>query len=62
MQDDTLTLTIRVHDPKEKQDKSQSACWATVKVARPDIELPKQEFLEKYVVPALSQLTNLHLK
>jgi len=63
---DELTLTIRVHDPKEKRDASMSACWAVVKVERADVQgdaaLSAFAFVKKYVTPALSQLKNLGLK
>lgn len=57
--DDTLTLTIRLHDPKEKTDPKKSAQWATVKVSRGDLGLPKNQFVEKYVEPALGEIKNL---
>ena len=62
MPDDSLTLTIRLHDPKEKQNVTLSATWATVKVPRADLELPQAEFVAKYITPNLSQLVQLKLK
>lgn len=63
---DELTLTIRVHDPKEKRDASMSACWVVVKVDRTDAQggaaLSEEAFVAKYVNPALSRLKNLGLK
>jgi hypothetical protein len=62
---DELTLTIRVHDPKEKRDPSMSACWVTVRIPRVDVQglaaLTVDAFLEKYVVPALGGIKNLGL-
>ena len=57
--EDTLTLTIRLHDPKEKNDPKKSAQWATVKVFRGDLQLSKSQFIAKYVEPALANLKNL---
>ena len=61
MTEDTLTLSIRVHDPKEKQDATMSACWAVVKVPRADISIPLDQFIEKHVKPALAQIKNIKL-
>jgi hypothetical protein len=62
---DELTLTIRVHDPKEKRDASMSACWATVRIPRVDVQgaaaLSVADFTAKYVVPALEGIKNLGL-
>jgi hypothetical protein len=62
---DELTLTIRVHDPKEKRDASMSACWATVRIPRVDLQgaaaLSVADFTAKYVVPALEGIKNLQL-
>ena len=61
MPDDTLTLTIRLHDPQEKTDSKKSACWMVVKVDRKDITLAVDAFLAKYVTPNLKQINNLKL-
>ena len=57
--DDSLTLTIRLHDPKEKKDPKKAAQWVTVKVYRGDLSLPKQEFIQKYIAPKLAEIKNL---
>lgn len=59
---DDLTLTIRLHDPKEKQDPKKSASWVVITVHRADLDLPKNDFIERYVAPALPQLNQLRLK
>jgi hypothetical protein len=59
--EDTLTLTIRLHDPKEKTDAAKSASWAVVQVDRGDLGMAKADFMAKYVTPALTQLTQLRL-
>jgi hypothetical protein len=56
---DELTLTIRVHDPKEKHDPALSACWATVRVDRAAISLPMDVFIQQFVEPALKQIKSL---
>ena len=58
MPEDTLTLTVRLHDPKEKNDAALSACWATVKIPRGDLELSAEDFAKKYIVPLVDQLEN----
>jgi len=59
MADDTLTLTIRLHDPAEKQDATKSACWSTQKVQRSDLTMPADQFAAKYIIPAIKTLKNL---
>jgi len=61
MADDSYILTIRIHDPKEKNDSKKAAVWIAVKVDRADAvgTLTEKQFNDKYIVPALSQLTNL---
>lgn len=61
MPDDSLTLTIRVHDAQEKMDATMSSCWAVVKVDRADIQMPVADFVAKYVTPELKSLKNLKL-
>lgn len=53
---DTLTLTIRLHDPKEKKDATKSTRWATAEVPREDLKLSDAEFSAKYITPALAKL------
>ena len=59
---DDFTLTLRVHDPKEKDDATLSTSWAVVAVPRADIELPVDDFIAKYLKPALATIKNLKLK
>lgn len=58
---DDLTLTIRMFDPTEKTDADKRAAWVTTYVAREDIALPTQQFLDKYITPKLSELKALKL-
>jgi hypothetical protein len=61
---DELTLTIRVHDPKEKHDATLSACWQKVKIPRDQVQsgvLSAEKFAEVYVVPMLKGIKNLKL-
>jgi hypothetical protein len=59
---DDLTLTIRLHDPKEKASASLSASWHVVKVPREDIQsvktgqMSKVDFATKYLLPSLDAL------
>ena len=57
--DDNLTLTIRLHDPKEKTDPRKAAQWAVTKIPREDLKLSPRDFAAKHVLPALEQLTLL---
>lgn len=53
---DELTLTIRIHDPKEKQDEQHSTVWVVIKVKREDLQLAPYLFAELYLAPAAEQL------
>ncbi len=61
MSKDCLTLTIRVHDPREKQDLALSASWVTIQIPREHVEMSTAEFAAKYLHPALAKITNLKL-
>ncbi len=54
--DDTLTLTVRLHDPKEKKNANLAACWVVIEVPREDLALSPPEFAAKHLLPAVSQL------
>ena len=56
-----LTLTIRLHDEAEKNDAEKCASWATVKVDRADLSIPKADFIAKYIEPELAKLKQLTL-
>jgi hypothetical protein len=62
MPDDNLTLTLRLHDPKEKKDHKLSASWVTVNVAREDLEISAVDFITRYIAPNLASLAQLKLK
>ena len=53
---ETLTLTIRLHDPKEKLDPAKSTAWTIAEVPREDLALSPEEFSTKYCVPAAAQI------
>jgi hypothetical protein len=56
MENDTLTLTIRLHDPKEKLVVMKSAVWVTLQVPRSDLALPAGEFAAKYFADAVAEI------
>jgi hypothetical protein len=56
MEKDMLTLTLRLHDPKEKQKPSLCASWVVVQVPREDLQLEPPDFAAKYLLPAVPQL------
>lgn len=60
MDKDTLTLTVRLHDPKEKYDVKKSAVWMTAEVERADLALSAEEFVAKYVLPAFAPILDVH--
>lgn len=59
---DTLTFTVRLHDPAEKKDAAKSTSWAVVEIPRDDLALSKAEFFAKYVSPAMDKLILLKLQ
>ena len=61
MPEDTLTFTIRLYDPKEKEEVAKSTSWAVFQIPREDLKMPAADFLAKYVTPALTQLKQLEL-
>lgn len=61
MEQDTLAFTLRIHDPKEKKNAELSTSWAKVEVPRADLQLPKVEFIAKWVEPMLATMKILEL-
>ena len=59
---DTLTLTLRLHDPKEKKNAKLAASWVIVAVAREDLALSPPEFAAKYLIPAVEKLEHFKAK
>lgn len=53
---DHLTLTLRLHDPKEKKDHQLAASWVTIEVDRADLALAPSDFAAKYLVPRVKEL------
>jgi hypothetical protein len=56
MPQNTLTFTLRLHNPAEKKDAAKSTAWSVIEVPREDFKLPKADFLAKYVEPGLAQM------
>lgn len=52
-----LTLTIRLHDPEEKQDHKKAASWVVLSIPREDLDLAHTEFIAKHIVEAIPQLS-----
>ena len=59
---DNLTLTIRLHDPKEKKNAKLSASWVTVQVPRADLALSPEEFAAKHITPRVKDLEQLNAR
>lgn len=57
---DTLTLTVRLHDPKEKRDRAKSAVWHVVKIAREDLALAEADFAAKHLHAAAAVILAPH--
>lgn len=53
---DTLTFTLRLHDPKEKQDAKKSTIWVVAEIPRANLTMDEALFIQMYVVPALRQM------
>ena len=62
MADDTLTLTLRLHDAKERKNPALSASWAVIAVPREDLQMNAAEFIAKHIAPHLVKLTQLKLQ
>ena len=58
MPTDDFILTVRLFDPIEKNNSKKAASWGMIKVPRADVNLPEDQFLQRYVVPALRQTEN----
>lgn len=59
---DNLTLTIRLHDPKEKKDAGKSAIWITASVPRSNLTLSDQEFIARHIQPAVAKFKDVHAR
>ena len=57
---DMLTLTVRLHDPKEKRDRLKSAVWHTIKIPRADLALGEADFLAKHLAEAVTVILGPH--
>ena len=53
--DSKLTLTLRIHDATEKKDAAKSTAWSVVAVDRADLALSLDEFVDRYIKPAIRQ-------
>ena len=59
---DFLTLTVRLHDPKEKNNAKLSASWVLINVPREDLAMSPQDFGAKHLLPAVEQLEHFKPK
>ena len=57
---DELTLTVRLHDPKEKDDVAKAAVWVVLKVDRADLALSPTDFTAKYLSGAAATILAPH--
>ena len=57
MPEGKITLSIRLHDAAEKKDNLLSAKWVVTTIERADLTLPDDQFIEKYVRPAVAGLS-----
>lgn len=56
MDQDALTLTLRLHDPKEKKNAKLSASWVVLQVPREDLQMQPVDFAAKHLLAAVAQL------
>ena len=57
---DMLTLTVRLHDPKEKRDPKKSAVWHTVKIPRAALSVSDADFAATHLLPAVPVILGPH--
>ena len=57
---DMLTLTVRLHDPKEKQNLRKSAVWHVVKIPRAALSLSEADFAANHLYPAAAVILAPH--
>ena len=62
MDQDTLTLTLRLYDPKEKKNAKIRASWVVVNVPRADLTMQPVDFAAKHLLPAVPQLEHFKPK
>lgn len=53
---DVLHLTVRLHDPRERENAKKSAWWGTVKIPRTDVSLASAEFASKHITPLIEDI------
>lgn len=59
---DVLKLTLRLHDPKEKQNPKLAASWVTIEIPREDLGMAPEEFAVKHIAPRVVELEHFKLK
>ena len=57
---DMLTLTVRLHDPKDKRDPKKSAVWHVVKIPRAALSLSDADFAANHLLPAVPVILGPH--
>lgn len=57
---DTLTLSVRLHDPKERRDIRKSAVWHVVKIPRAALSLTEEDFAANHLAPAAAVILAPH--
>lgn len=53
---DVLTLTVRLHDPRERTNAKRSAWWGVISIPRADLTLPSADFAVKHVAPLVAEI------
>lgn len=57
---DMLTLTVRLHDPKEKRDPKKAAVWHVIKIPRAALSLAEADFATNHLAPAAAVILAPH--
>ena len=57
---DMLTLSVRLHDPKERRDRAKSAVWHIVNIPRAALSLPEADFAATHLAPAAAVILAPH--
>lgn len=56
---DTLTVSVRIHDPQERKNAEKSTRWVILEVPREDLQLSDEDFLAKWIAEAVAHIKKI---
>lgn len=56
---DNLTVSIRIHDPKERVDEKKATRWVVLQVPREDLQLSDADFSAKWIAAAVAHIKQI---